>query len=243
VSGVPDEADEARPWPARRVLEAVLPWALVMALGIGFLGGLLDHGLLTRPGQRPPAALAQALGALAARLPSAPPSASTERAALQRAFEDTLAGLPELQAIDWLAPDGRVWMSTEPSASGRAAAEGLGQPEWRLPAAGAGLRVLFVDGAAAPDGQRPGGWPVVVALAIGLPLAAVIVLLLRPPRAAPSAAVRAAQARLLATRQRLGRAAQELEWLEASASSAAAETGIFTRTGAFTQSRRPGGVR
>jgi len=241
VSGVPDEAAAPRPWPARRVLEATLPWALVMALGIGFLGWLLDHGLQARSGQRPPPAWAQPLGALAARLPPAPPPSGAERAALQRVFEDTLGRLPELQSIDWLSPDGRVWMSTEPSAAGRPAAEGLSQPEWRMPAAGGGLRVLFVDGAALV-GQRPPAWPAVAALAAGLPLAAMVLLLLRPPRAAPSAAVLAAQARLRATRQRLGRAAQELEWLDASAARAAAETGIFTRTGAFTQAQRPGGA-
>lgn len=232
--------DAARPWLVRRVLDASLPWALVMAVAIGFLGWLLDHGPQARSGQRPPPALLQRLGALAARLPPMPPPPSGDRAALQRAFEDTLAGLPELQAIDWLAPDGRVWMSTEPSAAGRPAGEGLGLPEWRLPGPGAGLRALLAEGVV-PSDHGPQRWLAVAAVALGLPLMAVLGLLLRPPQVQPSAAVQAAQARLLATRQRLRRAAQELEWLDDSALRAAAETGIFTRTGVITAATRPRG--
>jgi hypothetical protein len=92
-----------------------------------------------------------------------------------------------------------------------------------------------------PSDHGPQRWLAVAAVALGLPLMAVLGLLLRPPQVQPSAAVQAAQARLLATRQRLRRAAQELEWLDDSALRAAAETGIFTRTGVITAATRPRG--
>jgi hypothetical protein len=69
----------------------------------------------------------------------------------------------------------------------------------------------------------------VLVLALGLPLAVLLLLrALSQRRDAPPEQALALQ-RLRATRQRLARAAQEIEWLEASG--AEPHTGVFTRTG------------
>lgn len=195
-----------------------------MALGIGFLGWVLHLGLQARAGDglRPP--LQARLGALAASL-----QPDTPLPILQQRLEDALAASPELQAIDWVDRGGTVRASTEPSARGRPAGEGLHAAGLRAPLGERGELVAYL--VEAPDGTRAAGvspW-LVLALAVGLPLLAVAAQLQWPPAQPPGAAQAAAHRRLRATRDRLARAVQELEWLEAHAP--LQETGIWTRTG------------
>lgn len=228
-----DKGVDRERWPWRRVIDAAGVWSLVLALGIGFLGMLLQRGLEARPGlPQPGLALLRELQARVVAEPGAD-------AALQRLLEETLAQAPWLQAIDLVADDGTVQRSTEPSAVGRPVDEGLLQP---------GARLLLVDTRGRPlgtlvahavsrDAAPPAApAPLVAVLAIGLPLA--VLLLLRGLRARRQVPPEQAQAlqRLRAARQRLARAAQEIEWLEASG--AAPHTGVFTRTGSTVERRR-----
>jgi hypothetical protein len=229
-----DRSVDRERWPLRRVLDAAGIWCLVLAVGIGFLGLVLQRGLQARAGQAPAGTgwLAELQARVAAEAGAEPGPA------LQRLLDEALAQAPQLQAIDLVADDGRVRLSTEPSAVGRPADEGLTHTGARavlLDARGRPLGTLVAhavarDGAQAAAAPRP----LVLVLALGLPLA--VLLLLRTlslRRDAPPEQAQGLQ-RLRATRQRLARAAQEIEWLEASG--AEPNTGVFTRTGA-TQER------
>lgn len=230
-----DQGVDRERWPWRRVLDAAGVWSLVLALGIGFLGMLLQRGLEARPGLPEPGI--GLLRELQARVATEP--AADTPATLQRLLEETLAQAPWLQAIDLVADDGTVQRSTEPSAVGRPVDEGLLQP---------GARLLLVDARGRPlgtlvahvvvrDRALPAApAPLVAVLALGLPLA--VLALLRGLRARQPVLPEQAQAlqRLRAARQRLARAAQEVEWLEASG--AAPHTGVFTRTGSTVERRR-----
>ncbi|HSW09211.1 hypothetical protein [Aquabacterium sp.] len=234
-----DSVRAARGSPLRQVLDATLPWVLVVSVGIGFLGGVLQRGLAARPGLAAPGALP--LAALKTRLESE--AGATSGPQLQRHLEEALAQAPSLQAIDWVADDGRVRASTEPTAVGRPADEGPTATGARVPlldAAGRPLGLLVAHAiehagtAADADGAR---LPLVtLALALVLPLLSLVLVSALGNRAPVSDERVQARRRLSATRQRLGRAAQEIEWLEASG--AAPHTGVFTRTGATLERRR-----
>lgn len=226
-----DRSVDRERWPLRRVLDAAGLWCLVLALGIGFLGLVLQRGLQARAGQ-PPAGIGW-LAELQARVASE--AIAEPGPALQRLLDEALAQAPQWQAIDLVADDGRVRLSTEPSAVGRPADEGLSH---------GGARAVLRDGRGRPlgtlvahavprdDTQAAAPRPLVAVLALGLPLS--VLLLLRAlslRREAPPELALALQ-RLRATRQRLARAAQEIEWLEASG--AEPHTGVFTRTGSTT---------
>lgn len=206
-----------------------------MALGIGFLGGVLHLGLQARVGDAQRQPLQARVVALAASLPT-----DASPALVQQRLEEALAASPELQAIDWADPAGTVRASTEPSAVGRPAGEGLQAAGLHAPWGGRGALVAHrveADAGAAAPGVSP--W-LALALAAGLPLAALAALLQWPPAQPPGAALAAAHRRLRATRERLARAVQELEWLEAHAP--LQETGIWTRTGERTLPPRAGGA-
>lgn len=222
-------------WPLRRVLDAAGVWSLVLALGIGFLGLLLQRGLQARDGQA--AAGSGWLAELQARVASEP--GADQALALQRLLDETLAQARPLQAIDLVADDGRVRLSTEPSAVGRAVDESLLRPGARallVDVRGRALGTLVAHAVPRDASTAAAPRPLVLVLALGLPLAVLAILLgVAQRRGAPPEQAQALQ-RLLATRQRLARAAQEIEWLEASG--AAPHTGVFTRTGS-TRGQRP----
>lgn len=221
----------------RRRLDALGPWLLVLAAGIGFLGAVLQRGLAVPRDAAPDAA---ALLATLAPVVAAD-AAGGHRAALQRRIELALAQAPAMQAIDWVGADGQVRASTEPSAVGRPADDGLVRPGTRvaLPAAEGRAAGWLVAHAAVPpaaDDAAPGLLPATLALAIGLPLLALGLAWALPVDEARPPSLRLARRRLRATRERLGRAARELEWLDASAQTQ--PTGVFTRTGATVERQR-----
>lgn len=219
------------------MLDATLPWALVFAAGIGFLALVIELALRHAAAPDLPAALRAPLAELAVQLPPTPPPTDARRE-LQRRLERLLAASPTLDALDWVSPDGLVWLSTEPSAVGRPATEGARGPELRLPAAGGGaLRVLLARSPAADEPALSAAG--VLALALLLPAAALAWRVLRPPVDPPSGPLQAARQRLQATRERLARASHELEGLEAAG--AAADTTVVGR--AVDRTQAEGGPR
>lgn len=215
-------------WPWRRVLDTLGLWSLVLALGIGFLGLVLQRGLQARAGQAP--AGTAWLAELQGRVATEP--GADQPALLQRVLDETLAQAPQLSAIDLVGDDGRVRLSTDPSAVGRQADEGLSRSGARVrlqDAAGRplGTLVAHVLPRDAPAAAAPR--PLVLVLALGLPLAVLLLLGLLTQRTDRPPEVTQALQRLQSTRQRLARAAQEVEWLEAEG--AQEQTGVFTLTG------------
>lgn len=224
------DAAAARAAPRRTLrhrLDAAALWALVLACGIGFLGAVMQRGLQARPDGAPPGTTL--LQRLAPAITAAAPA--TRRALLEAA----LAQAPELQAIDWVGEDAVVRASTEPTAVGRPADEGLERPGARVALVQPGGRAegwLVAHAAAlAPPQAGAAALPLwTLALAVAAPLVALALVWTLPPQEVPRAAPAAARQRLHAARQRLARAAVELQWIEADA--AAPPTGVFTRSGA-----------
>ena len=201
----------------------------MLVAGCGFLGLLLRLGLSALPVDA--VAAQPVLLALQARLDADGPAASP--AQVQRRLDEALAAAPRLQAIDLVGPDGRVHASTEPTAVGRPADEGLDRPGFALAAANTGRLVAHPLAAAGPPTPLP-GLALLAAPAVVLPLLLLVMAVRQrfwPAAADPAADAQHTQAqqRLLQARQRLARAAQEVEWLQVSDDTQ--QTGVFTRTG------------